>query len=107
MVPTFQLEYLLILLVKNHLILVNLCGLLVQIEVYIYIYISYINILTQYYDYCILGYHSHVDSLEQVTASVYKYVLVLARPLVLQAKTNPLSWTHVYLDDTVNSLINK
>ncbi|KAK4871804.1 hypothetical protein RN001_015928 [Aquatica leii] len=46
------------------------------------------------------GYHCHVDALEQVTQSVYKYVMVLARPLVLQAKMHPLSWTHAYVDET-------
>ncbi|KAF5280798.1 hypothetical protein FQR65_LT14944 [Abscondita terminalis] len=46
------------------------------------------------------GYHCHVDSLEQVTQAVYKYVMVLARPLVLQAKMHPLSWTHAYVDET-------
>ncbi|KAF2881973.1 hypothetical protein ILUMI_24201 [Ignelater luminosus] len=45
------------------------------------------------------GFHSHVDALEQVTASVYKYIMVFARPLVLNG-SNPLSWTHAYLDDT-------
>ncbi|XP_031335844.1 voltage-dependent calcium channel subunit alpha-2/delta-4 isoform X3 [Photinus pyralis] len=46
------------------------------------------------------GYHCHVDALEQVTQAVYKYVMVLARPLVLQAEKNPLSWTHAYVDET-------
>ncbi|KAK5639073.1 hypothetical protein RI129_011565 [Pyrocoelia pectoralis] len=49
------------------------------------------------------GYHCHVDALEQVTQAVYKYVMVLARPLVLQAEKNPLSWTHAYVDETFSS----
>ncbi|KAF5282678.1 hypothetical protein FQA39_LY17510 [Lamprigera yunnana] len=49
------------------------------------------------------GYHCHVDALEQVTQAVYKYVMVLARPLVLQGTMHPLSWTHAYVDETFNA----
>nr|XP_022916420.1 voltage-dependent calcium channel subunit alpha-2/delta-4 [Onthophagus taurus] len=44
------------------------------------------------------GYYSHIDTLEQVTKSVYEYVKVIARPLVLQGTEHPISWTHAYAD---------
>nr|XP_023018198.1 voltage-dependent calcium channel subunit alpha-2/delta-3-like [Leptinotarsa decemlineata] len=46
------------------------------------------------------GYYTSVVSLEQITASVLKYISVIARPLVLQAEEHPVSWTHAYADLT-------
>ncbi|RZC35512.1 Cache 1 and/or VGCC alpha2 domain containing protein [Asbolus verrucosus] len=46
------------------------------------------------------GYYSHVQALEQVQVSVLKYINVIARPLVLQDKQRPISWTHAYADLT-------
>lgn len=46
------------------------------------------------------GYFSHVQALEQVTTSVFQYIPVIARPLVLHGD-HPASWTHAYADNTV------
>ncbi|XP_018322592.1 voltage-dependent calcium channel subunit alpha-2/delta-3 isoform X2 [Agrilus planipennis] len=49
------------------------------------------------------GYYSQVEALEQVSESVYEYIPVIARPLVLQGDDHPISWTHAYADMTFNS----
>ncbi|KAJ8953279.1 hypothetical protein NQ318_015861 [Aromia moschata] len=46
------------------------------------------------------GYFTHVQTLEQVTASVLQYISVIARPLVLQGEDHPISWTHANVDIT-------
>lgn len=49
-----------------------------------------------------IGYYSHEQALEQVTYSVFQYIPVIARPLVLVG-ADPKSWTHAYTDITVSS----
>ncbi|KAJ3622682.1 hypothetical protein MTP99_018970 [Tenebrio molitor] len=47
------------------------------------------------------GFYTQVQTLEQVTTAVLQYINVIARPLVLQAKDHPISWTHAYVDMTL------
>lgn len=49
-----------------------------------------------------IGYYSHEQALEQVTYSVFQYIPVIARPLVLVG-ADPKSWTHAYTDITVSN----
>ena len=44
------------------------------------------------------GYFSQVSSMAQVKEEVLKYILVLARPLVLLKDVHPIRWTGVYAD---------
>uniref|UniRef100_A0A336MH80 CSON014735 protein n=1 Tax=Culicoides sonorensis TaxID=179676 RepID=A0A336MH80_CULSO len=44
------------------------------------------------------GLYSHIQSLDQVSEEVLKYVNVIAMPLVLQGTEHPPTWTHAFLD---------
>ncbi|XP_045481925.1 voltage-dependent calcium channel subunit alpha-2/delta-3 isoform X1 [Harmonia axyridis] len=48
------------------------------------------------------GYYVHIQAIEQVTFAVLEYINVIARPLILQEDDHPVSWTHVYMDETYN-----
>lgn len=47
------------------------------------------------------GYYSHVRTLDEVAEEVLKYVNVIARPLVLQQREHPPTWTHAFADLSV------
>lgn len=53
------------------------------------------------------GYFTHIQAIEQVTSAVLEYINVIARPLVLQEEEHPVSWTHVYMDETYNDNIDQ
>lgn len=58
----------------------------------------------------LVGYYAEIQALGQVMQSVFQYIPVMARPLVLSG-THPKSWTHAYTDitydDTNDDQINE
>ncbi|KRT83163.1 VWA domain-containing protein [Oryctes borbonicus] len=52
------------------------------------------------------GYFTLVTDLETVTEAVFKYVDVIARPLILH-KRYPISWTHAYVDTNTHTEANE
>ncbi|XP_050525107.1 voltage-dependent calcium channel subunit alpha-2/delta-3 isoform X2 [Daktulosphaira vitifoliae] len=44
------------------------------------------------------GSFAHVHSKDEVVESVLKYIVILARPLVLQAEKHPVTWSHTFMD---------
>lgn len=43
------------------------------------------------------GYYSHIQTLDEISGEVLKYVNVIAAPLVLQKDEHPPTWTHAYI----------
>ncbi|KAK9890429.1 hypothetical protein WA026_010518 [Henosepilachna vigintioctopunctata] len=52
------------------------------------------------------GYYVHIQAIEQVTSAVLEYINVIARPLILQEIEHPVSWTHVYMDETYDDEVD-
>jgi len=50
----------------------------------------------------VTGYYVHIHSMNEVREQVFKYIPVIARPLVLQGMMHPTVWTHPYADTTVS-----
>ncbi|XP_023935814.1 voltage-dependent calcium channel subunit alpha-2/delta-3 [Bicyclus anynana] len=46
------------------------------------------------------GYFVHIHSVEEVQQQVLKYIKVIARPMILEGKDPPPTWTHANIDDT-------
>ncbi|XP_069675652.1 voltage-dependent calcium channel subunit alpha-2/delta-3-like isoform X2 [Periplaneta americana] len=46
------------------------------------------------------GYYVHIHSMNEVKEQVFKYIPVIARPLVLQEMIHPSIWTPAYADTT-------
>jgi len=44
----------------------------------------------------------HVHSINEVREQVFKYIPVIARPLVLQGVVHPTMWTPAYADTAVS-----
>ncbi|KDR23040.1 Voltage-dependent calcium channel subunit alpha-2/delta-3 [Zootermopsis nevadensis] len=44
------------------------------------------------------GYYVHIHSMNEVREQVFKYIPVIARPLVLQGTMHPVTWTPAYAD---------
>lgn len=51
------------------------------------------------------GYFVHIHSVEEVQQQVLKYINVIARPMILENKEPPATWTHANIDSTVSSLL--
>ena len=47
------------------------------------------------------GYFSLVTSMDEVKEKVGKYMMVMARPMVLNQTTHPVQWTEAYEDAEV------
>lgn len=45
------------------------------------------------------GYYSHIQTLDEISGEVLKYVKVIAAPLVLQKLEHPPTWTHAYIGE--------
>jgi voltage-dependent calcium channel alpha-2/delta-3 len=48
------------------------------------------------------GYYVHIDTPTEAREHVLKYMSVMARPLVLNQNTHPISWTNIYADALVS-----
>ncbi|CAH0592660.1 unnamed protein product [Chrysodeixis includens] len=46
------------------------------------------------------GYFVHIHSVEEVQQQVLKYINVIARPMILENKEPPPTWTHANIDQT-------
>ncbi|CAB3256391.1 unnamed protein product [Arctia plantaginis] len=46
------------------------------------------------------GYFVHIHSVEEVQQQVLKYINVIARPMILEDKEPPPTWTHANIDST-------
>ncbi|CAH0695393.1 unnamed protein product [Spodoptera exigua] len=46
------------------------------------------------------GYFVHIHSVEEVQQQVLKYINVIARPMILENKEPPPTWTHANIDST-------
>ncbi|XP_072941901.1 voltage-dependent calcium channel subunit alpha-2/delta-4 [Epargyreus clarus] len=46
------------------------------------------------------GYFVHIHSVEEVQQQVLKYINVIARPMILEGRMPPPTWTHAIRDDT-------
>lgn len=46
------------------------------------------------------GYFAHIHSVEEVQQQVLKYIKVIARPMILEKKDPPPTWTHANIDKT-------
>ncbi|CAH1639873.1 unnamed protein product [Spodoptera littoralis] len=49
------------------------------------------------------GYFVHIHSVEEVQQQVLKYINVIARPMILENKEPPPTWTHANIDSTRTS----
>lgn len=45
------------------------------------------------------GFYSHIQTLDEISGEVLKYVNVIAAPLVLQKNDRPPTWTHAYIGE--------
>lgn len=46
------------------------------------------------------GFFVHIHSVEEVQQQVLKYINVIARPMILEGREPPPTWTHANIDDT-------
>jgi voltage-dependent calcium channel alpha-2/delta-4 len=45
------------------------------------------------------GHYSHIQTIDEISGEVLKYVNVIAAPLVLQKLEHPPTWTHAYIGE--------